>query len=100
MQKKIEPNNYLCTGADPFNGNLKVNKLLEEFESKGQIESLRLFSSKCEEEKLGMYNDEYKKLSKKMRQAVMMDGVNSPKYKEYNAQMQNLTSKWKEEAGF
>ena len=54
-EKKIEPNNYYCTGS--FEGGKYDREDLEELARQGRIDNVTDFLEQCEIKKLGSYSD-------------------------------------------
>lgn len=101
--KKIEPNNYYCLGFDGFNLSNTARAAAEEVNkasNNGNLEPSNIvnFQSKCQELKLGAYNEEFKELSNKSLKCAFAANT-AECSKPYNTRIKELYEQWEKEAG-
>lgn len=99
-EKKIEPNNYYCTGS--FHGGKYDREELEELARKGQIDNVEDFLEQCRLKKLGSDSDALKKATSDAIKCQHNSFDLSPEEKVENEKCRNapksLIEKWKKEA--
>lgn len=99
-EKKIEPNNYYCTGS--FEGGKYDREDLEELARQGRIDNVTDFLEQCEIKKLGSYSDELSTLQNKALECNHFRFGLTPEEKVENDKCINapkeLIAKWKKEA--
>ena len=99
-EKKIEPNNYYCTGS--FHGGKYDREELEELARKGQIDNVEDFLEQCRLKKLGSDSDALKKATSDAIKSQHNSFHLSPEEKVENEKCRNapkaLIEKWKKEA--
>lgn len=99
-EKKIEPNNYYCTGS--FHGGKYDREELEDLAKKGQIDNVEDFLEQCRLKKLGSDSDALKKATSDAIKCQHNSFDLSPEEKEENEKCRNapkaLIEKWKKEA--
>ncbi|MGN0916030.1 MAG: hypothetical protein ACI4NE_06745 [Succinivibrio sp.] len=99
-EKKIEPNNYYCTGT--FHGGKYDREELEELAKKGQIDNVEDFLEQCRLKKLGSNSEALKKATSDAIKCQHNSFGLSPEEKVENDKCRNapkaLIEKWKKEA--
>lgn len=99
-EKKIEPNNYYCTGA--FHGGKYDREELEDLAKKGQIDNVEDFLEQCRLKKLGSNSEALKKATSDAIKCQHNSFDLSPEEKVENEKCRNapkaLIEKWKKEA--
>ncbi|WP_406030302.1 hypothetical protein [Succinivibrio sp.] len=99
-EKKIEPNNYYCTGS--FHGGKYDREELEELARKGQIDNVEDFLEQCRLKKLGSNSEALIKATSDAIKCQHNSFDLSPEEKVENEKCRNapkaLIEKWKKEA--
>ena len=99
-EKKIEPNNYYCTGS--FHGGKYDREELEELARKGQIDNVDEFLEQCRLKKLGSNSEALIKATSDAIKYQHNSFELSPEEKVENEKCRNapkaLIEKWKKEA--
>ena len=99
-EKKIEPNNYYCTGS--FHGGKYDREELEELARKGQIDNVEEFLEQCRLKKLGSNSEALIKATSDAIKCQHNSFDLSPEEKVENEKCRNapkaLIEKWKKEA--
>lgn len=99
-EKKIEPNNYYCTGS--FHGGKYDREELEELARKGKIDNVEDFLEQCRLKKLGSNSEALIKATSDAIKCQHNSFDLSPEEKVENEKCRNapkaLIEKWKKEA--
>lgn len=99
-EKKIEPNNYYCTGS--FHGGKYDREELEELARKGKIDNVEDFLEQCRLKKLGSNSEALIKATSDAIKCQHYSFDLSPEEKVENEKCRNapkaLIEKWKKEA--